>query len=98
LSGQISNQRTILKVREYRGKYKESVESFIEESVVRRELSENFCYYNDKYDTIDGTNDWAKKTLRDHAGDKREYLYDREGRETAKTHDDLWNAAQVLHK
>nr|AOQ25781.1 deoxyribodipyrimidine photolyase-like protein [Actinia tenebrosa] len=93
-TGQISNQRTILKIREFRGKYKESVESFIEESVVRRELSENFCYCNDNYDSIDGTNDWAKKTLEDHAGDKREPLYDRETLETAKTYDDLWNAAQ----
>ncbi|XP_071498998.1 deoxyribodipyrimidine photo-lyase-like [Diadema antillarum] len=93
--GQLSSQRAALMVRLYRGKFRESVESYIEESIVRRELSDNFCYYNEKYDSVEGTNDWAKKTLKDHAGDKREYVYSREKLERAKTHDDLWNAAQV---
>lgn len=38
---------------------------------------------------------WAQKTLKDHAKDKRPYLYTREQLEEAKTHDQLWNAAQV---
>ena len=41
-------------VRQYRGRYKESVEAFIEEAVVRRELADNFCYYNKHYDSIEG--------------------------------------------
>ncbi|XP_062595077.1 deoxyribodipyrimidine photo-lyase-like, partial [Saccostrea cucullata] len=51
--GQISVQRCILTVRQYRSKYKESVDSYIEEAVIRRELSDNFCYYNEKYDSIE---------------------------------------------
>ena len=47
-------QRCVLMVRQYRGRYKESVESFIEEAVVRRELADNFCYYNKHYDSIEG--------------------------------------------
>ena len=42
-----------------------------------------------------GTNDWAKTSLQLHAGDKREYIYSKEQLEQSKTHDDLWNAAQV---
>ena len=41
-------------VRQYRSRYKESVEAFIEEAVVRRELADNFCYYNKNYDSIEG--------------------------------------------
>ena len=94
--GHISVQRAILRVREFRSKSKESVEAFIEEAVVRRELADNFCFYNlDHYDSIKGTNAWAQKTLQDHAEDKREYLYTREQFENGQTHDDLWNAAQV---
>ncbi len=28
------------------------VKEFVEEMVVRRELSDNFCYYNDNYDNL----------------------------------------------
>lgn len=95
-AGHISVQRAILRVREFRSKAKDSVEAFIEEAVVRRELADNFCFYNqDNYDSIRGTNDWAQKTLQDHAQDKREYLYTREQLEQGHTHDDLWNAAQL---
>lgn len=95
-TGQLSVQRAILAVRQYRSKYRESVEAFIEESVVRRELADNFCFYNlQQYDSMKGTNEWARKTLKDHAKDKREYLYSQEQLELARTHDDLWNASQV---
>lgn len=42
-----------------------------------------------------GAYEWAQKTLKDHAKDKRPYIYTREQLEKAKTHDKLWNAAQV---
>lgn len=42
-----------------------------------------------------GAYEWAQKTLKDHAKDKRPYLYTREQLEKAKTHDKLWNGAQV---
>lgn len=95
-AGQISVQRAILRVREFRGSSKDSVETFIEEAVVRRELADNFCFYNQEhYDSIKGAKDWAQKTLNDHAADKREYLYTREQLEKGQSHDDLWNAAQL---
>jgi len=97
--GQISAQRCALKVREVaEGKgsdEQKGCEAFIEESVVRRELSDNFCFYNEKYDSLDGAAGWAQQTLQDHAKDKREYLYSFEELEKGKTHDDLWNASQL---
>ncbi|XP_061587460.1 deoxyribodipyrimidine photo-lyase-like [Cololabis saira] len=89
----LSAQRVALQVRRY-GKASESVPPFIEELVVRRELTDNFCFYNEKYDSVEGAYAWAQKTLQDHAGDKREYLYTREQLEKAQTHDKLWNGAQ----
>ncbi len=53
-TGQVSVQRAILTVRPYRSRYSKGVEAFVEESVVRRELADNFCYYNNKYDSIEG--------------------------------------------
>ncbi|CAI9546445.1 unnamed protein product [Staurois parvus] len=52
--GQLSVQRAILEVQKYRSKYKESVDSFVEEAIIRRELADNFCYYNKSYDTVEG--------------------------------------------
>ncbi|XP_069473625.1 deoxyribodipyrimidine photo-lyase-like isoform X4 [Ambystoma mexicanum] len=93
--GQVSVQRAILEVRKYRSRFKESVEGFIEEAMVRRELADNFCFYNKKYDTVEGAYDWAKNTLKDHAKDKRTHIYTLEQFEAGKTHDPLWNAAQL---
>ena len=70
-------------------------DAFLEELIVRRELADNFCYYNPNYDRISGLPDWARTTLDQHAADRREYLYSRAQLEAARTHDPLWNAAQV---
>jgi deoxyribodipyrimidine photo-lyase len=73
----------------------ESRKAFLEELVVRRELSDNFCLYNPSYDRVDGFPAWARQTLEKHAGDPREALYAPEQLENAATGDPLWNAAQV---
>jgi deoxyribodipyrimidine photo-lyase len=92
--GQISAQRVALEVsrisadRAIRG-------AFLEELIVRRELSDNFCYYNSNYDNIEGFPLWARKTLNEHRKDRREYLYSEKQFENAETHDELWNAAQM---
>ena len=69
-------------------------EAFVEELFVRRELAENYCFYNDRYDTFEAVPDWAKASLAAHAADRREYLYTADEFESAATHDPLWNAAQ----
>nr|XP_046263365.1 CPD photolyase isoform X1 [Scatophagus argus] len=92
--GHLSAQRVALQVQRSGKKTGLSVSSFIEELVVRRELTDNFCFYNKKYDSVEGAYEWAQKTLKDHAKDERPYIYTREQLEKAKTHDKLWNAAQ----
>ena len=91
--GQLSAQRVALDVAP-RDQALASQEAFFEELIVRRELSDNFCLHNPHYDSFDGFPDWARKTLTEHRGDPRRYLYTREQLEAAETHDDLWNAAQ----
>lgn len=92
--GHLSAQRVALQVQRSGNSTGQSVTSFIEELVVRRELTDNFCFYNEKYDRVEGAYEWAQKTLKDHAKDKRPYIYTREQLEKAKTHDKLWNGAQ----
>jgi deoxyribodipyrimidine photo-lyase len=92
--GQISAQRVALEVKK-RQIRSEQKDSFLEELIVRRELADNYCFYNDKYDQFGGFHPWAQKTLNEHRGDRREYLYSAEEFEQAQTHDDLWNAAQM---
>ncbi len=91
--GQISAQRVALTVQQLYQK-NPSAETFLEELIVRRELSDNFCYFNLKYDSFDGFHDWAKESHNKHRKDKREFVYSLEKFERAKTHEDLWNAAQ----
>ena len=93
--GHIAVGRAILAVKKYGKSNAESVAAFCEEAIVRRELSDNFCYYNKNYDSLKGAYDWAQKTLNDHRKDKRANLYTRDELEQSKTHDDLWNSAQI---
>ncbi|MBP1757643.1 MAG: Deoxyribodipyrimidine photo-lyase type, partial [Firmicutes bacterium] len=67
---------------------------FLEELIVRRELADNFCFYNPHYDSYDGFPAWARQTLDRHRADPRAYRYSSEQLETGQTADNLWNAAQ----
>jgi deoxyribodipyrimidine photo-lyase len=70
-------------------------DAFFNELIVWRELAVNFVRYSSNYDSPDCAEPWAKQTLAEHARDEREYLYSLAELEAAKTHDDLWNAAQL---
>ena len=89
--GQISPLHIALKTLETRSP---GVEAYLEELIFRRELSTNFVFYNQLYDSFDGLPNWAKKVLLEHKGEPREYNYSSEELETAETHDLYWNAAQ----
>jgi deoxyribodipyrimidine photo-lyase len=89
--GQISPLFIALKALETKSP---GTEAFLEELIVRRELSMNFVFYDEKYDSFEAVPEWAKKTLRAHKKDKRQYAYTLEELESAKTHDPYWNAAQ----
>jgi deoxyribodipyrimidine photo-lyase len=93
--GQVGFQRVALATKSF-GKHSSSTASFIEEGVVRRELSDNFCFYNHEYDNIPGgASRWASESLECHRLDPRAYVYDLQQFEEGRTHDDLWNAAQL---
>lgn len=92
--GQISPQyiaQRVLRVRN-RGN-SSSIDDFLEELIVRRELAFNFVYYNEDYDKWEGiTYPWAYDTLRIHSIDTREHIYSLEELEGCTTHDPYWNA------
>lgn len=69
-------------------------EAYLEELIVRRELSFNFTRHNEHYDSLAALPAWVHKTMREHADDKRGALYSLEELEAGRTHDPLWNAAQ----
>jgi deoxyribodipyrimidine photo-lyase len=68
---------------------------FLEELIVRRELSLNFVLYNRAYDRFGGLPEWCRSTLLEHQKDPREFVYTRAEFEAAATHDPYWNAAQM---
>ncbi len=72
----------------------DSINALLEELIVRKELADNYCFYNKDYDRLDGAKDWAKKSLGEHENDEREFIYNLDQWEAAITHDDAWNAAQ----
>jgi deoxyribodipyrimidine photo-lyase len=92
--GQISGQRIALEMEDSPAGQK-AKEAFLEELIVRRELADNFCFYNHQYDSFAGFPGWAQNSLDEHRRDPREYLYTLGQFEQAQTHDDLWNAAQM---
>ncbi|SPP75572.1 deoxyribodipyrimidine photo-lyase-like [Drosophila guanche] len=93
--GQISAQRCALEVQRYRSQHKASADAFCEEAIVRRELADNFCYYNENYDNLKGLSSWALQSLEAHRKDKRDPCYTLEELEQSLTYDDLWNSAQL---
>jgi deoxyribodipyrimidine photo-lyase len=90
--GQISAQKIVLLIKKMQAS--SATESFLEELIIRRELADNFCFYQANYDKTTAFPAWAQKTLQEHLDDSRDYLYTVETLEQALTHDPLWNAAQ----
>ena len=73
---------------------RESVDAYLEELIVRRELSYNMTLFNERYDSLAALPAWVQKTMRDHHDDERQFTYSLEQLEAGETHDELWNAAQ----
>jgi deoxyribodipyrimidine photo-lyase len=70
-------------------------DAYFNELIAWRELAVNFVKYTPNYDTADCAEDWARKSIAEHARDERERLYSLKQLEAAETYDDLWNAAQM---
>lgn len=84
--GQISPLEIALKIKD---------NNFLEELLIRRELSYNFVNYNKGYNLWEKmTYSWAHETMKVHEKDKREYIYTKKDLENYKTHDIYWNFAQ----
>jgi deoxyribodipyrimidine photo-lyase len=73
---------------------KKAAGAYLEELIVRRELSLNFVHYNRQYDQFEGFPSWAVQTLKEHREDEREAIYSTSELEAAATSDPYWNAAQ----
>jgi deoxyribodipyrimidine photo-lyase len=89
--GQISPLSIALAVKARRGP---GASAFLEELIVRRELSMNFTHHNPRYDRFACLPAWCRATLLAHAGDRRTERYTAEQLESARTRDPYWNAAQ----
>ena len=91
--GQIASQRIALETQKNNSQ-DQNTQAFLEELIIRKELSDNHCFYSLAYDSLESIPDWAKKTLAEHKKDEREHTYQLEEFENSLTHEDLWNAAQ----
>jgi deoxyribodipyrimidine photo-lyase len=92
--GHLSAQRILLNLQKMEKKSNSEV-SFLDELIVRRELSDNYCFYNKDYDNFNGFPQWGKDTMNKHRSDEREFVYSLDELENGLTHDELWNASQL---
>lgn len=72
-----------------------SAEAFLDQLITWRELGYNFSSHRQDGDRFKSLPAWAQETLQKHAKDEREHVYSLTEFEFAKTHDPLWNAAQI---
>ena len=91
--GQIGPREVGLAVRDSGGPAA-SVDAFLEQLVVRRELAVNYVTFNPHYDSLAGCEPWALNTLSRHRRDRRPVVSTEDQLDAAATHDPLWNAAQ----
>jgi deoxyribodipyrimidine photo-lyase len=73
----------------------ESAQAFVDQLLTWRELGFNMAWQNPDYNTYESLPDWARRSLEKHARDRRRYIYSLADFEAARTHDRLWNAAQM---
>jgi deoxyribodipyrimidine photo-lyase len=69
-------------------------ECFLDEMIVWRELSLNFCLYNRAHASLDALPAWVHRSMAEHEGDARGAVYSREDLASAATDEPLWNAGQ----
>jgi deoxyribodipyrimidine photo-lyase len=91
--GQLGPREVALAVRDANAPQADR-QAFLEQFIVRRELSVNFVRFNPRYDSLAGCEGWARAALDRHRADQRAPCYSERQLEEAATHDPLWNAAQ----
>ena len=76
----------------------ESAEAFLDQLITWRDLGFNMCWQRHDYDRYKSLPAWALETLKLHEMDERPYIYSQKEFDQGKTHDALWNAAQIQLK
>jgi len=71
------------------------VEAFLDQIITWRDIGFIHCAMVENHTSYESLPEWAKTTLEEHRSDPRPAVYTLEELEQAKTHDDLWNAAQT---
>ncbi len=71
-----------------------ATEAFLDECITWREVGFNFCALRDDHDQFASLPAWARASLEAHADDPRDHVYALDEFAGARTHDDVWNAAQ----
>jgi deoxyribodipyrimidine photo-lyase len=72
-----------------------SIDAFLEELIVRRELSYNFTKFKSDYESLSALPRWVRHTLSRHAVDRRSYHCSCQQFECGQTHDPVWNACRL---
>ncbi|HEY6560975.1 MAG TPA: deoxyribodipyrimidine photolyase [Polyangiaceae bacterium] len=72
-----------------------SAAAFLDELVTWREIGFNMCHTRSDYHAYASLPGWAKATLANHADDPRPHRYSLAALEAGRTHDPIWNAAQM---
>jgi len=92
--GQISSLEIALTVNTYAHEHKLIAEEYLEELIVRRELSFNYARFVQDPGSLKNLPNWCQQTMNQHARDKRDPSYSYKQLENAETYDELWNATQ----
>jgi deoxyribodipyrimidine photo-lyase len=92
--GMISALEIALRTKAHAESHGYMASEYLEELIVRRELAFNFAHFTPNADSLSVLPNWCLATMREHANDKREFVYTAEQFEVGATHDPLWNAAQ----
>jgi len=92
--GQISSLEVALAAQRHASEHDLIADEFLEELIVRRELSFNYARHVESLASLENLPTWARQTLLQHADDRRDPSYSYEQFEQAQTHDALWNACQ----
>jgi deoxyribodipyrimidine photo-lyase len=72
-----------------------AAEGFLDQVITWRELGYQAAARVPNNDSYGALPEWARRTLAEHAADPREYIYELDQFDSAETHDELWNAAQL---
>lgn len=71
-----------------------ALDSFLNEVVVWRDLSLNFCLRRPDYMKLRAAPEWAQRSMAAHKDDAREAIYTLKQLEEGRTGSELWNASQ----